>query len=1335
MRKIFSLLWILTSAMAVSCSKEREIAISEEETGKKEAVTLTFSAYTDETKTTLSEDYGILWQTWDKITVFNGPNASVPSTFVVHDVENDGKKAIFVGLGLPAVEHYAVSPAQDNASISGEVITAFLPQQQGVLEGSFGPQANLSAAVSDAVSDEFYFRNCTGIISLQISDYNVTGIRLESLGDEKLSGEAKISFDGDGIPVIAPTDNAHSWVTLSGELTPNKTYYFAVFPGLYSQGLRITLYKNGQYASIKNTKSLEIGRCGYVNIGTLPSLSNWKTPGTVTIKGDGAEDGQEMAYAGNEYAQMVLSRNRGSQIDAFANDEYNYEAFTSLKAGLPVYFSDGEQLYGVFAGTVVPISSAAEAPAAEIDEDGVYRVRLNLPFGKAYFQKITAVEYNRCGNDVTALSYAGNGVWTIEGLRLNGSDDRYKFHFTIDEKNQVYGRMFDSDKRPGQSGLNPAPESYWYVQPAVMDTWEPGFKFPQAYYSSASTGRYYADLRLYMNAENSHYTHELCNFIDSENLPDIDAGEAVYIQGEGALDCGQKLAFIDASWTDTSRGDGAGDQSAVSGPDGYNYEIFTKLEASKTFYFVTSDGHKFALNSDASAVEKIASPTAIAYDGVAVTGVYRIRMNFATGVVSVFRVDIARLKQPSTSYGGYMTYAGNGTWKIENFEIKWKSQSWNSHEDRYKFDLWFSYNHDGKEYVNTWQDLANLVKYDRPSTTADIGTDYFYVQPYAPSDWNGCFKYPDYLCGETPDVAAKTATVKLILNGDDGKYIHSFTAAEDAGTSPNYVALSVTSLEETFTMHKSAYGDVFEGVSTFATGETVNMVATDALGRKHNLSTTSTVTGPAYLEAIPATGTYTFTALPELLAEGNAVLGFAPDNGRTLDYAGHGVYYGAGLNFTGSSEGNTDAMTPTYPYSKNGRARFTFIKPDSSYAPQFRRLNGSRKAIERTTHGSTSEMQINPGTYNITVDLRNFTFDIQPAHDGSRRITVMGSSVPTGTGATADKGYMYLYGTNALTTGWTLSNRSVPGNNTTDLATRYDDLIMDGGKYVVYALSLGNEGIHGAANQEVIFKQWKNNMQKLVSRARNEGRKVVVMGNYGRGDFNAYDYSYVKAMNLEIHQWNVPSMNVLGAVDDEAGHWPSGYQNGDDVSHPNDAGHAEMAYAMVPSVFDAMEAGKPLPVRNTSGELDLNSSSVSFAPESTIHPFTVAFYVRTYGSGDILRIQGDNLNRSYNAETLGVNDGAWHLVAITHYYAKGITRVYVDDVEHSNTAERIVANSFTLSGGAFRELFFWRSAMNSGEISAVQEGKMLKSSLEIYAPFAGGSLANLATSTNDSLNN
>ena len=249
-----SIISFLALFLGIGCSGKLDESI-EPEAPQGSPVSMVFSATADdpEVKTTLAGDRSILWQSWDKITVFSGPD-DAGSEFTVKSLENDNKKANFEGLGLPAVDHYAVSPAQ-NATISGGVITAVLPQQQGVTGGSFGPQANLSAAVSDATSDAFFFRNVTGLLSLRIADSGVTGVRLEALGDEKISGETRIRFSG-GTPAASPTEAAHSWVTLSGALSAGTTYYFAVFPGTYSQGFRITLYKNGKYASIVNRTPL-----------------------------------------------------------------------------------------------------------------------------------------------------------------------------------------------------------------------------------------------------------------------------------------------------------------------------------------------------------------------------------------------------------------------------------------------------------------------------------------------------------------------------------------------------------------------------------------------------------------------------------------------------------------------------------------------------------------------------------------------------------------------------------------------------------------------------------------------------------------------------------------------------------------------------------------------------------------------------------------------------------------------------------------------------------------------------------------------------------------------
>lgn len=378
------------------------------------------------------------------------------------------------------------------------------------------------------------------------------------------------------------------------------------------------------------------------------------------------------------------------------------------------------------------------------------------------------------------------------------------------------------------------------------------------------------------------------------------------------------------------------------------------------------------------------------------------------------------------------------------------------------------------------------------------------------------------------------------------------------------------------------------------------------------------------------------------------------------------------------------------------------------------------------------------------------------------KISFMGSSVCAGMGASGDKGYAYLY-TNLLKEryeqglgqNWTTSNISVPGNNTSDLLRRWEnDLINQCSRYVIYGLSLGNEGIHERG--EEAFNSYRDGMLKAIEQARDSSIIPVMANNYTREDFNEQDYNYTKQMNLLIHEWDVPSINTLGAVDDGAGHWATGYQN--DGAHPNTAGHEEFFYAMVPSLFDALDAGKPQPqiVNGTSYKLGSSvvSDQIEFIPENIVHPFTLSFEIKTTSAGTIASFENETGTGliKINSEgkviyespegnqisaTLSVTDNEWKRITLTHYYARGVTMLYVNNERGGEISEKLVPKKFILSGENapaeiyYRQLFFWRAGMNAEEISAVNAGRMLKSSLEIYAPLGGDEpLTNLAQSTN-----
>ena len=476
--------------------------------------------------------------------------------------------------------------------------------------------------------------------------------------------------------------------------------------------------------------------------------------------------------------------------------------------------------------------------------------------------------------------------------------------------------------------------------------------------------------------------------------------------------------------------------------------------------------------------------------------------------------------------------------------------------------------------------------------------------------------------------------------------------------------------------------------------------------------------------------------------------------------------------------GNMGAGSPTVPYKGGGvfegevtlretssqqwvdKTMYFALNNSDTYA--IKRLQGAatRYDLGEAEKGQATEIIYqNAGTYTVTVDMNQMKYNIDAPID-ENRISVFGSSVANGQGATDYKGYRYLYGQQLIRryrqgkseTPFYTTNVSIGGNTTNALLGRYDDLIRDFGRYVIFGLSLGNEGIHGASDQQAVFNQWRDNMLKLIRMVRADGKVPMVMNNYTRGDYDENDYHYVKQLNLLIHEWDVPSTNVLGAIDKGNGQWADGYVA--DTYHQNTAGHQEFMYAMVPSLFDAVKAGKPQPVRNRAKSMTIEAGkAIRFEPEETLHPFTITLRAKgtpglvfsltpASGTPATVRVNDDgtvtytHTSGKTITSTASINDDAWHSITLTSYYAQKRILLYVDNAEAGELDMRLaritkVAIGDEESSREVSELFFWRSGMTPEEVAAVCNGRMLKSSLEIYVPLGGKyDMENLAQSLN-----
>lgn len=448
--------------------------------------------------------------------------------------------------------------------------------------------------------------------------------------------------------------------------------------------------------------------------------------------------------------------------------------------------------------------------------------------------------------------------------------------------------------------------------------------------------------------------------------------------------------------------------------------------------------------------------------------------------------------------------------------------------------------------------------------------------------------------------------------------------------------------------------------------------------------------------------------------------------GMAMTYRGNGVWR------------DTLDLVP-YTGSDAERGQFCF---NSSWDLTVKARNGVEgivgyKPDESLASISLGDIPMRHGKKIVILDMQHFTYTLECVDIADNKITFFGSSVCNGQGASEDgnvkHGYAWQLGQRL--TGYEYSNASINGNNTTNLLARYKGhLLADCGRYVVIGLGLGNEGLHETADKQAVYDQWKTNMQTLIDLFEAEGKYVIATNNYPRGDYNATDYAWVKKMNLEMHEWGIPTVNFLGALDNCQGNgqWADGYQNGDDIYHPNETGHTEFMHAFVPSLFDVLAAGKPMPVRQAGEGLHLTAAeTLGFSPEAAVGSYALVVRVKTTAAGTFAKLRLDGTSTSV-ALPAAAADGNWHTVVVSHYQAAGQTYTYLDGKQIDKQEDSALLGEVVLGGidMYINDLMFYRSALNADEVAALEEGKLLRSSLEIYCPLNNDDLTNAAQSAN-----
>ena len=230
-------------ALAVSCGKSGQDA---PETGR------SFYATIDNdlgTKVFADEELRVLWDADDRISIFDRYTLNEEYRFTGETGANAGwfERVPFGGfvVGNELDDVYAVYPYRENTSITNDgILKVDLPEKQSYRKGSFGPGANTMLSVTK--DNRLSFRNACGFLVLKLygKGVSVSSIMLRGSFDEPVTGNAFLSQDAEGVPVLKPAQDASPAVTLvcenPVELPENPEqaveFWFAVSPVVFEHG-------------------------------------------------------------------------------------------------------------------------------------------------------------------------------------------------------------------------------------------------------------------------------------------------------------------------------------------------------------------------------------------------------------------------------------------------------------------------------------------------------------------------------------------------------------------------------------------------------------------------------------------------------------------------------------------------------------------------------------------------------------------------------------------------------------------------------------------------------------------------------------------------------------------------------------------------------------------------------------------------------------------------------------------------------------------------------------------------------------------------------------------
>ena len=311
----------------------------------------------DATKTVMDENNNVLWSEGDQLVVFKGTTLGIKYQIKEQYVgtstgefskidEQENGDALESG---QEIDHNVVlyphstsvwcMKNDSNNPTQSYKLNVVLPETQVYEENSFGIGSFPMIAVS--TDSKLTFRNICGGLKLQIKGVDkIKSIKLEGLGDEKISGQSTVVGYVDGsAPTITMTDDDKSCshvildcgdgVQLS-ETTPT-TFIIAVPPVEFASGMKITVTDtDGLSRTLTNSSANTIKRSCLTRFSVItyePSTPEPDpAPEAVNLSEEGTANSYIVSSAGS-YKFSTVKGNSSEPVGDVASAEVLWETF------------------------------------------------------------------------------------------------------------------------------------------------------------------------------------------------------------------------------------------------------------------------------------------------------------------------------------------------------------------------------------------------------------------------------------------------------------------------------------------------------------------------------------------------------------------------------------------------------------------------------------------------------------------------------------------------------------------------------------------------------------------------------------------------------------------------------------------------------------------------------------------------------------------------------------------------------------------------------------------------------------------------------------------------